>query len=138
MNSPQDTFEPQNDLEQQLLFAQNGRLAVADFVAALVDSQVFVLLDSEVPDSGEMTGVQPLQLADEQGNNVLAAFTSPERSSPMAARFPEFKFGLLVAFRWLLQAGPSDVGLVINPGSTVGLELPASGLAHIKRDFGIG
>ncbi len=80
-----------------------------DFVAALVDSQVFILLNSEVSDSGDKTDVQPLQLADQQGNNVLAVFTSPERSSPMAARFPNFNYGLLVAFRWLLQAGGSDV-----------------------------
>lgn len=138
VKSSHDTFEPRNDLEQQLLSAQNGHFAITDFVAALVDSQVFVLLDGEVPDSGDLTGVQPLQIADAQGHNVLAVFTSPERSSAIVARLPDFKFGLLVAFRWLLQTGPSNTGLVINPGSSVGLELPASGLARIKRDFEIG
>jgi hypothetical protein len=88
VSSPQDTFEPQNDLEKQLLSAQSGQLAIPDFVSALVDSQVFVLLDGEVSDSGDMTGVQPLQLADQQGNTFSQSLLPPNDPRQWQLVFP--------------------------------------------------
>jgi hypothetical protein len=126
-------FEPANDLEHTLVNAQEGRLSIADFVNKLLVSQVFVLLDKEAgPDNTWDNSASPLVLNGSAGTPMLAIFTSPERSSTWPTRFPQFAFGLLADFKWLLKGVVSGVGIVINPGLAVGLKMSPSGVLQLK------
>jgi hypothetical protein len=129
------TFKPTNDLERVLLDAQEGRQSVTQLVTKLLSSQVFVLSDKD-PGPSNVWDNSPslLVLNGSAGAPMLAIFTSPERSSEWPTRFPQFAFGLLADFRWLLKGVASGVGIVINPGSSIGLEMPPSGVLELKAD----
>ena len=74
----------------------------------------------------------PMVLFNGAGMPVLAMFTSPERSGPWPKRQPQFEFGILADFRWLLKGITPEVGVVINPGLTVGLELSPDRVQELK------
>jgi hypothetical protein len=113
--------------------AQRGAVSINDFLASLVEAKVFVLLDKDPGPSGKWDNTaSPLVLNSQGGVPMLAVFTAPERSSGWPLRFPQYSFGLLTDFRWLLRGVASGVGLVINPGSVVGLEMPPSGIEQLR------
>lgn len=127
-------FEPANDLERALLQAQRGQLPVVSFMDKLLASQVFVLLDKEPGPSGKWdNSASPMVLTNQEGKPVMAMFTAPERSTEWPKREPRFTHGLLTDFAWLLRGLAPGVGLVINPGLSAGLEMPASGVAQLKQ-----
>jgi hypothetical protein len=130
------TFKAANALETALEQARSGVIPIRDFIAKLLESQVFVLLDKAVePDGVWDNSAAPMVLSSPSGSPMLAVFTAPERSTHSPHRLPEYAFGLLIAFRWLLKGIEPDVGLVINPGSAVGLEIPASGVIRIRAEI---
>lgn len=117
-------FEPNNDLEHVLVQAQAGKLSVPDFFAYLLKSQVVILLDSAPPQSGPWdNNISPLVLRSSTGSNVLAVFTSKERATPMAQKAKKHQYALLTDFNWVLKGVAPGVGIVINPGWPVGLEI---------------
>jgi hypothetical protein len=126
-------FEPLNPLESRLLQAQRGRSTTREFMETLMESKVTVLLDKELGPSGQWdNSATPLVLSNAAGNPVLAMFTAPERATPWHNRVPGYEFGLVTDFRWLLRGIGEDVGVVINPGHPVGMELIPEGVAKLK------
>ena len=121
-----DNFVPHNELEKRLLEAQEGRISGEDFMHELMQSQVFMPV---ADDTGGIKGFQrsqkavPLTLEDEAGEKVLVLFTSPERAKPFLADYPGYEGGLLTEFTWVLEKAGVGVGIVINPGDEVGLDL---------------
>jgi len=135
MPNPKQIFEPSNDLEHALLQAQEGRLAVSALMKTLLASKVFVLIDKELGPSGVWdNSVSPMVLSNVAGGPVLAVFTAPERSAEWPKNYPQYKFGLLTDFRWLLKGIATGVGVAINPGSPVSLEMPAAGVEQLKTE----
>lgn len=132
MSNATDTFQAANNLERALLEAQTGRLSVGEFLNTLLSSQVFVLLDKEVAPNGWDNSASPMVLSNHSGIPVLATFTSPERSDGWPAQLPQFSFGLLTDFRWLLRGVAPGVGVVVNPGLSVGLELAPERVAELR------
>lgn len=127
-------FEPVNDLERALVAAQNGQLPFDGFAERLLASKVFVLLDRGLAPGGELdVDALPMVLTSQAGNRVLAIFTAAERSSDWPMRYPRFSYGLLVEFSWLLRGVAPGVGIVLNPGSQAGFEMPASGVQQLKE-----
>ena len=99
----------------------------------LVASKVFVLLDKEIGPNGVWdNSASPMVLTNAQGAPVLAMFTAPERSSEWAKHQPRFAFGLLTDFAWLLKGIAPNVGVVVNPGLSVGLEIQPSAVAGLR------
>ncbi|MBB1089312.1 SseB family protein [Lysobacter sp. SG-8] len=129
----QPQFVPANDLEALLLQAQLGRVPASEFLDALLSSQVVVLLDKDPGPSGVWdNSASPLVLSNSSGSPVLAMFTAAERSTPWHKQLPRFEFGLLVQFQWLLRGIASNVGIVINPGHPVGLELAPEAVVDLR------
>jgi hypothetical protein len=115
--------------------AQRGAISIGEFVKTLLGSQVFVLLDRDPgPSSVWNNTASPLVLNNQSGMPMLAIFTALERSADWSERIPDYSFGLLTDFRWLLKGIASGVGLVINPGSKVGLEMPAIGVWQMRAE----
>jgi hypothetical protein len=126
-------FEPVNELERALAQAQEGRLSISVLMDAFLSSQVFVLIDKDPGPSGRWdNSASPMVLTGSTGVPMLAVFTAPQRSSNWPKLHPQFGFGLLTDFQWLLKGVASGVGIVINPGATVGLEMQPTGVADLK------
>jgi hypothetical protein len=135
MTTPVAEFQPANDLEVTLMRAQARELRVADLIGQLLESQVVILLDRPLPDSGLWDeAITPLVLTNQSGNRVLAMFTSPDRAVDVASNFPHHSYALLTDFKWVLRGVAPGVGIVVNPGWTVGLEMPPDGVARLKVD----
>jgi hypothetical protein len=126
-------FKPSKALERALVQAQARTMSVDDFFGHLLTSQVAVLLDKEVPESGWDNSISPLVLASPRGGNVLAAFTGVDRATPMSQRSNSHKYALLVDFRWVLKGVSPGVGIVVNPGWTVGVEIEPVRVAELKN-----
>lgn len=117
-----------------MLEAQAGRLAVGDFLDVLVSSQVFMLLDKEIDSDAWDDSASVMVLSNRNGVPMLAVFTSAERAVGWPAQLPQFGFGLLADFRWLLRGVGAGVGIVVNPGLSVGLELAAERVTELRTE----
>jgi hypothetical protein len=126
-------FHPSNELERALVQAQARTMSVDDFFARLLASQAVLLLDKEVPESGWDNGISPLVLVSPRGGNVLAIFTSVERATPMSQNSNTHKYALLVDFRWILKGVTPGLGIAVNPGWGVGLEIEPARVAELKN-----
>jgi len=121
-----ESFEPRNDLERQLLAVQQGEIVGDVFKNELISSQVFM------PIQGDATGISnfqrsekavPLTLNAEDGLQVLILFTSPERAKPFLKDFPDFDGGLLTEFTWVLERIGDGMGISLNPGWDMGIDM---------------
>jgi hypothetical protein len=121
-------FTPHNDLEEQLMAVHSGTLEVEDFVARLLNDQVFMPIKDEkqaIAGFQRSTQAEPLIIEDEDGNQVMAVFTSPERAKPFLEHFPNYKGGLLTEFSWVLKKIGGGFPLALNPGWEIGLDFDA-------------
>ena len=138
--SMDERFEPRNDLERQLLAAQEGEVSNDAFMQKLMASQVFM------PVQDEATAIANFQRSDKavplllesgeggqggQGGQVLILFTSPERAKPFLEDFPGFGGGLLTEFTWVLERMGSGVGISLNPGWPVGIDMEPQMVAQL-------
>lgn len=127
-------FVPGNVLEQALSDAQDGTATADAFLGELVRSQIVILLDREVdPDGRWDPTINLCVLNNAAGDPVVAVFTSPERADPWQGQLPQFEYGLLVSFAWLLQGLGADLGVVVNPGWPVGVELAPEAIARLRQ-----
>jgi hypothetical protein len=120
-----DTFEARNELEQNLIAAQEGQMAGDAFMKYLMDTQVFMPVRDSIGIEG-FTGSDkavPLTLKAEEGVEVLILFTSPERAKTFVQDYPGYEGGLLAEFRWVLERTGSGVGVSINPNWPVGMDM---------------
>src|SRR4030065_360141 len=93
--------EARNELEAQILAAQEGRITSDDLLAALMDSQVFMPVQDEkapVLNVQRSTRAQPLVLSAEEGTPILVLFSSPERARPFLQDYPGFTGALPESF----------------------------------------
>lgn len=126
-------FVPGNALETALVLAQQGKASTPDFLNQLVGSQVFVLLDKELGPEGQWDpAINLCVLTNAKGNPMVAVFTAPERAIPWSERLPQFQHGLLVNPTWLIQGLGPTVGIVVNPGHPVGVELSPDAVRQMK------
>lgn len=121
---------PQTPLETLLKAAMDGTVPIRAFMEAFVASEVLLLTGSLVTPDG--SGFDPL-LFDKQGTLHVAVFTDPARvgvHSQQAAH----------QVRWLmrdvLRRVPGGYGVVVNPGTSLGFEISASGIGELLKDFG--
>ena len=131
----QNQFETRNELEEKILAAQEGTLSGEDFMAYLMDTQIFM----PVKDSIEIEGFTssdkavPMTLKTEDDVEVLILFSSPDRSKQFMKEFPGYDGGLLPEFKWVLERIGSGVGVSINPGWPVGMDMEPEMIQQLKN-----
>jgi hypothetical protein len=127
-------FIPQNDLERQLIAAQEGRIDPEDFIATLLGSEVFMPIYERHQIGGLQTekAAQPLKIETDNGE-VLVLFTNPERAKPFVRDFPGYGGGLVVEFSWILEKLGIGFAISLNPGETVGIDFEAQDLARMAE-----
>lgn len=129
-------FQPKNDLEQQLMAAQEGHLSSDEFMKGLLDAQVFMPVKDDA--NNNIGGFQasnkaiPLRVQSEDQQETLVLFTSPERAKEFLQSFPDFQGGLLVEFHWILTRTGSGIAISLNPGSEFGLELDSDTVQQLR------
>lgn len=96
-----------------------------------VAASVLVVPNSNPEADGSLATFSPV-LVGREGVQFLVAFTLPER----AGRFRESaaSFFEMTGADLVLRL-PAETGLVLNPDSAIGFELPPAGLAALKTEL---
>jgi hypothetical protein len=131
-----DSFEARNELEQNLVAAQEGQMAGDAFMRYLMDTQVFMPVKDSIGIEGFTSSEKavPLTLKTEDDVEVLILFTSPERAKRFLQDYPAFDGGLLAEFRWVLERTGSGVGISINPDWPVGMDMEPEMVQQLKNN----
>lgn len=127
-----ETFIAQNDLERQLIAAQEGRIAPECFIATLLGSEVFMPVYEKHQIGGLQTQqvAQPLKIATDDGE-ALVLFTSPERAKSFVREVPGYGGGLIADFSWVLEKLGIGYAIALNPGLAFGMDFEAQDVARI-------
>ena len=122
---------PLNDLEEKL--AQGGQpdSSPVDVILSFLNSEVYVVSTESI--EGEDSQVEPLVLANTDGDPVLAVFSHPSRVDEQYLAAAPNILGTQGAA--IIANIGEDLGMVINPGAAFGFEINPEGVANIKRDF---
>ncbi|MEK9804202.1 MAG: SseB family protein [Curvibacter sp.] len=111
-------------LEGKLQAAQQGQCSAPELFEELLASQIIVLLDKPIAEEGRWDPTaRPLTLNSPNGFAVMAIFTTHEKAAPWVPQAPTHVHALFVDFAWIVRGLAPHVGLVINPGDALGLEL---------------
>ncbi len=128
-------FDPQNDLERQLLAAQEGRIPPETFVATLIGSEVFMPVYEKHEAGGFATDTKAkplkIKIPDEDGQDVLVLFTSPDRAKAFVQDYPGYGGGLVAEFTWVLDKLGIGFGISLNPGLAVGMDFEAQDVEQL-------
>ena len=127
---------PKNALEKALLKAKSDGSSMGAFLTELVRSNVFVLADKAgYSESGFDPSINLCVLTNRSGSSVVPVFTAQELATPWHERQAHFRYGILVDAASLINGLESGVGLVLNPGTTVGVEIPSDVINSIKQQL---
>ena len=131
-----EQFTPMNEIEKQLLAAQEGRISGEEFMAELLKCELFMpILEqaSTVDNLQTSSTAHPLTLEDEENNSIVMLFTSPERGKAFLQDYPDYQGGLLAEFTWILEKLGSGLGLSINPGLDTGIDMSPEMLKQLTE-----
>ncbi len=132
------TFTPQNPLEAAMIEAQAGRLDQGAFLDVFMNAYVVVLADQPLGADGQWaSGTQILMSAHPEGYVAYAVFTHNERVDELANRPNQYTHRIGGPLHSLLKGASEKMGLVVNPGSEVGLELGPEELKKLRSAYGL-
>jgi hypothetical protein len=124
---PDQPIDTRNELERKLLAAMNGEISAEDFMRELLAEQVFIPIkddkDSGIVGFQHTTKATPLVVQDENGQNILVLFTSPDRAQSFLAGIPGYSGGLLAEFEWIVERMEPGFAIVVNPGDEFGMDI---------------
>ena len=131
-----DSFESRNELEENLLAAQEGTMQSEDFMTYLMDAQVFMPVKDSIGIEGFTSSDKavPMTLKSEDNVEVLILFSSPDRSKTFMQDFPGYDGGLLAEFKWVLERVGGGAGIFINPDWPVGFDLEPEMVQQLKNN----
>jgi len=122
-----DTMETKNELERKLRAAMDGVLSEDDFMRELMTEQVFIPIkddkDHGIQGFQTTTKATPLVIQDEDGQNILVLFTSPDRAKDFLCETPGYSGGLLADFAWIVERMEPGFAIVVNPGDDFGMDI---------------
>jgi hypothetical protein len=122
-------FIPESSFEESLCAAQAGKIRTDELIREFLENDVAVPSSTEVLADG--SGMSPV-FYDKDGVSMAAVFTSLERAKRVSSIAT---YCLQINVKQLLHRMPSDVGLVINSGYTVGFDISPSGIREILGEF---
>jgi hypothetical protein len=122
---------PLNDLEEKLAKGGQPDASPVDVILSFLNSEVYVVSTEDI--EGEDSQVEPLVLANADGDPVLAVFSHPSRVDGQYLEAAPNVLGTQGAA--IIANIGEELGMVINPGAAFGFEINPEGVANIKRDF---
>jgi hypothetical protein len=120
-------FEPENDIERQILNARNQGISGDALVREIADADLYVPSTNEVHTDG--SGFTPV-LFEQDDLAFVAVFTAMSRQPKGMAPFMMRTGGKHFFLRL-----PSGYGVIFNPGYDAEIFLPPHGAAALKRDL---
>ena len=131
-----DNFETRNELEENLLAAQESTMQSEDFMKYLMDAQVFMPVKDSIGIEGFTSSDKavPMTLKSEDNVEVLILFSSPDRSKVFMQDYPGYDGGLLAEFKWVLERVGGSVGISINPDWPVGFDMEPEMVQQLKNN----
>ncbi|MDQ2068744.1 SseB family protein [Natronospira bacteriovora] len=129
-------FEIKSELEFLLQAGREGKISLATLFQALLRSHVYMVLDSQVNEGDNLGSVQSLMVENDQGEQLLTIFTGRERCESFVGKHPGYDHPTQFPAPLLIDNMRDDMGLVINPGLAVGIQITAEGMRGLRRDFG--
>ena len=128
-----DAFIPQNDLERQLIAAQDGQIPAESFIQTLLGSEVFMPVYEKHQIGGLQTDqvARPLKLTGEDGSEALVLFTSPDRARNFVKDYEGFGGGLVAELTWILDKLGVGYAIMLNPGLDYGMDFEAQDVAQL-------
>jgi hypothetical protein len=124
-------LQPLNDLEEKLALGGQPEGSPVDVILSFLNSEVYVISTDGI--EGEESQVEPLVLANADGDPVLAVFSHPSRVDQHYLEAAPNVLGTQGAA--IIANIGEELGMVINPGAAYGFEIIPEGVANIKRDF---
>lgn len=131
-----DSFKARNELEQNLMSAQEGQMAGDEFMKYLMDTQVFMPVKDSIGIEGFTSSDKAVPLTLKSGDDVeiLILFTSPDRAKTFLEDYPGYDGGLLAEFKWVLERTVMGVGISINPNWPVGMDMEPEMVQQLKNN----
>lgn len=123
--APQGTL-----LESAIRAAHSGTLSSAEVVRTLATGKLAI--PTQRDPHGDLSEIRAVVL-DKEGKSFVAAFTTVERAQALRNLAGYCMLVDTLAFLTPLEA---DLGLVINPGTDVVMEISAEGVRRIVQQFG--
>ncbi len=123
--APQGTL-----LESAIRAAHAGTLSSAEVVRTLATGKLAI--PTQRDPHGDLSEIRAVVL-DKEGKSFVAAFTTIERAQALRNLAGYCMLVDTLAFLTPLEA---DLGLVINPGTDVVMEISAEGVRRIVQQFG--
>ena len=124
-----NSARPATVLERAIARAQAGTLSAPTVLWTLAASELLIV-NRDATDHGAMPA-DPVLLHSEKGT-FLALFSHSDHT---AAYLTEGHAAVTMAGLQLLRRLPDGVGIVMNPGSRLGFEVPADGVQAFARDL---
>ncbi|HEY1155950.1 MAG TPA: SseB family protein [Arthrobacter sp.] len=126
-----DDTNPLNDLEEKLATGGQADANPVDVILSFLNSEVYIISSDTV--EGVDSQVEPLVLANADGDPVLAVFSHPSRVDQQYLEAAPNVLGTQGAA--IIANLGDELGMVINPGAAYGFEINPEGVANIRRDF---
>lgn len=127
--APASKISAEDALDRAIRSARTGELSQADLVRLLCNGKLAVPSRTEVVhDLSELRGI----LLDKQGKSFVAAFSTMQRASAMRNLAP---FCLSLDTLPFFALVPAGLGVVVNPGTDVVLEITAEDVKRMVRDL---
>ena len=124
-----DTFTPENELEILLVRAMNKEISFSQFIEKILELEFFIPSATQISKAG--SGLSPL-IFDKNGTQMFSVFTALSRVSMYQDKTP---YCLRMKVNELLKRVPKGHGLVVNPGLSVGFDLPPEGVQRMIEDL---
>ena len=106
------------DLEHAMAEFAADDFAERQFLQALSAASLWIVADKDHSASRQWhPDTSMLFLGDDDDSIMLAVFTSPRYVMPWCDRVPDFAYGVMLDFSWILARLPANAGLILNPAS---------------------
>ena len=122
---------PETELEQVLSDAKQGKVRAEDAMNYFFRVEASILDTDFDPDQPNKLQ-NPLRQFGPNEEPLIALFSSVKRAEPHRRRRPEYRYLKTVPVASLIRAMAPGVGLVLNSGWKVGLQLPPQEIERIK------
>lgn len=124
-------LQPLNDLEEKLATGGQPDADPVDVILSFLNSEVYIISSDTV--EGIDSQVEPLVLANADGDPFLAVFSHPSRVDQQYLEAAPNVLGTQGAA--IIANIGDELGMVINPSAAYGFEINPEGVANIRRDF---
>ncbi|MCP1727365.1 hypothetical protein J2T60_001330 [Natronospira proteinivora] len=134
----EDDFEIRNELEFLIQSGRDGMVSLRTIFQASLRANLWMVLNRKLEPGDSLSKVQSLMATNEEGEQLLTLFTGKERCEGFLGKREGYEYPTPFPAPMLLDNMGENMGLVINPGLPVGIQISAEGVKTLKREVGRG